>query len=178
MEQNEIEKICKKYGVTNYTIHKYGIDVDGDVDLTGKNLTELPPIFYRVSGNFNCSNNSLTTLKGSPSVGGDYNCSHNKLTSLNTCPRYVHGDFICSYNNIRGVHTYPEELGGKFICDNNPIGSIFNNINMDFLRGFNAYGVMRFNQEEVLLKRLKYVMGLYDQPVDLEEIEKHYKIIL
>ena len=40
---NEIHKICQKYGIENYTINPDGnIDVDGNVSLSNKKLTELP----------------------------------------------------------------------------------------------------------------------------------------
>jgi hypothetical protein len=39
----DIDSICEKYGITNYTINDDGsIDVDGDVNLSCKNLTKLP----------------------------------------------------------------------------------------------------------------------------------------
>jgi hypothetical protein len=39
---SEIDSICKKYGIKNYTINPDGIvDVDGDVDLYGRRLEEL-----------------------------------------------------------------------------------------------------------------------------------------
>jgi hypothetical protein len=37
---SEIHKICKKYGIKNYTINDdLSIDVDGHVDLSSTNLT-------------------------------------------------------------------------------------------------------------------------------------------
>ena len=75
-----IESICKKYGITNYTINSdVSIDVDGDVNLIDNNLTRFPLKFRNVSGNFYCYNNQLTTLVGGPqTVGGDFDCSHNQ----------------------------------------------------------------------------------------------------
>ena len=55
-----IDLICKKYGITNYTINQDGsIDVNGSVNLSRENLTKLPLKFNRVSGYFDCSNNQL-----------------------------------------------------------------------------------------------------------------------
>ena len=46
-----ISLICKKYGITNYTINGDGsIDVNGNVNLIGYGLTELPLRFNRVGG--------------------------------------------------------------------------------------------------------------------------------
>ena len=38
-----IDKICKRYNITNYTINDDGtIDVDGSVNLSQKSLNQLP----------------------------------------------------------------------------------------------------------------------------------------
>ena len=110
-----ISLICKKYKITNYTINDDGsIDVNGDVDLFGIDLTELPLRFNKVTGYFDCGRNRLTSLKGSPRwVGGDFNCHNNKLTSLEFSPDYVGGDFYCKYNKL--TDNYSEsEIGGYF----------------------------------------------------------------
>ena len=60
---DSIESICKKYGITNYSINIDGsIDVDSDVNLSEKKLTKLPLKFNKVGGYFNCSYNKLTSL--------------------------------------------------------------------------------------------------------------------
>jgi hypothetical protein len=99
---NSIQDICKQYNIKNYTINPDGsIDVDGDVSLNYKNLTELPLRFNKVTGYFYCRFNQLTTLKGSPRwVGGDFSCYNNDLTSLEFSPNYVGGWFDCRYNKL------------------------------------------------------------------------------
>ena len=97
-ESNEdIHYICKKYVIENYTINDDGsIDVDGNVYLSGKGLTELPLKFGKVSRNFYCHNNQLLSLEGSPhEVGGEFNCSNNQLTSLEGAPEKVRRSFYC-----------------------------------------------------------------------------------
>ena len=78
-----IDDICKKYRITNYSINADGsIDVDGDVNISIE-LTKLPLKFRNVTGDFYYYSNQLTSLKGAPeSVGGYFNCSANQLTSL------------------------------------------------------------------------------------------------
>ncbi|MCQ2966842.1 MAG: hypothetical protein MJ250_08945 [Alphaproteobacteria bacterium] len=50
-------------------------------------------------GDFNCSHNQLTSLKGCPEkIGGEFDCSQNQLTSLEGCPKKVEGKFSCSGN--------------------------------------------------------------------------------
>ena len=109
-----ISLICEKYGITNYTINDDGsIDVDGNVYLYGKRLTELPLIFNKVTGYFDCGFNLLTTLKGSPKwVGGWFNCDDNQLSSLEFSPEYVGGWFSCQYNNLTDNYCDTEIVGG------------------------------------------------------------------
>ena len=74
------ERMMKQYIKGTYTINADGsIDVQGNVYLSDKELTELPLTFGKVSGDFSCSYNQLTSLEGAPKeVGGDFNCSDNK----------------------------------------------------------------------------------------------------
>jgi len=75
--------------------------IDKDVDLSNLYLKSLPDFLsgILVKGNFSCSDNQLTSLKGSPAeVGGYFYCSNNKLTSLAGTPAKVHGDFSCGDN--------------------------------------------------------------------------------
>jgi hypothetical protein len=112
---NSIHDICKKYNIKNYTINDDGtIDVDGDVDLSGYDLSEIPLTFNKVSGYFYCSYNKLTTLKGSPKwIGSSFSCDRNQLTSLEFSPDYVGGDFNCRWNKL--TDNYCEsEIGGYF----------------------------------------------------------------
>jgi hypothetical protein len=193
-----IDEICRKYNIENYTINDDGtIDVNGDVNLYNKGLTELPIRFNKVTGWFFCRNNKLTTLKDCPRwVGSNFSCVNNKLTSLEFGPEYVGNDFVCNFNDLTDLVGSPKQVGGDFSCINNkllmnpkgvserigglfycydtPLQSIFNNVDQHFLYTFNFYKIIKDNT--VNLKRLKYVMDLYDKPIDLEEIQKYYRI--
>jgi hypothetical protein len=116
-----ISLICKQYGITNYTINSDGsIDVSGNVNLSDKGLTELPLVFNRVTGWFNCSYNPLTTLKGSPRwVGSSFSCYNNDLTSLEFSPDYIGGFFNCSRNRLPSLEFSPDYIGGFFDCEYN-----------------------------------------------------------
>jgi len=62
---NDIDAICYKYGIENYTVNPDGtVDVDGDVYLSDTKLTKLPLKFGYVSGSFRCAWNQLTSLEG------------------------------------------------------------------------------------------------------------------
>jgi hypothetical protein len=193
------EEICRKYRITNYFINPDGtIDVNGNVKLCDSSMIELPLTFNKVTGYFDCQNNLLTSLKGSPKwVSGYFYCDFNKLTSLEFSPDYVGGSFGCTDNDLSDLVGSPKEVGGYFYCASNqnllnpkgysekigkrlvcpdtPLGSIFDDVDQFFLHAFNFYKVIK--DDTVNLKRLKYVMDLYDLPIRLDKIENHYKII-
>ena len=115
----DIDSICKKYGIENYTINSDGtVDVNGDVYLFYglKGLTKLPLKFGKVTGDFYCNNNNLTSLEGGPKeVGGEFYCTDNELTILEGAPREVGGNFYCYNNPIYSVYKlFPDH---KFYMD-------------------------------------------------------------
>ena len=126
MSNDEIEEICLKYNIFDFTINSDGtIDVNEGVHLDYYILTELPLKFNKVNGNFNCSGTGLTTLDGSPKeVGGVFYCYNNKLTSLEGGPIKVSGNFDCGDNKLTDLKGSPKEVGGNFYCHNNKITSL------------------------------------------------------
>jgi hypothetical protein len=82
--KSEIEDICRRYYIYNYSINPDGsIDVDGDVNLFNRNLTKLPLKFNKVSGYFSCNNNKLTSLDGCPKeVGGEFYYGGNPISII------------------------------------------------------------------------------------------------
>ena len=123
-----INDICKQYGIINYTINPDGsIDVDGDVYLWSKGLTELPLTFNKVTGCFDCGDNNLTSLKGCPRwVGGWFSCEDNQLTSLEFGPDYVGGGFHCKYNKLTDNYC-DSEISGRFYTSLKQDGLTINN---------------------------------------------------
>lgn len=120
-ESNQnIDSICKKYGIENYTINDDGtIDVDGDVYLDDLDLVELPLKFRNVNGYFSCSSNKLVTLKGSPiNVTSDFFCSNNQLVSLKGAPIKT-TSFYCNNNKLKTLNHYPDSSFYDF--SGNPI---------------------------------------------------------
>ncbi len=115
--------ILKRYDIKNYTINEDGsVDIDGDVNLYDKGLIVIPVKFRNVGGDFDCSNNQLTSLEGCPeSVGVNFYCDNNKLASLEGCPREVGGDFNCAVNRIVKLDFIPDYVGGDFNIRNNPL---------------------------------------------------------
>ena len=121
--KSQIDDICEYYGITNYSINPDGsIDVDGYVDLSDYNLTELPLKFNKVSGRFDCTNCALTTLIGCPNYVGDgFYSRRNKLTNLIGGPKEVVGIFDMEGNELTSLDGYPKIIGGDFFPHENPI---------------------------------------------------------
>lgn len=123
--EKEIHTICKHYNIKNYTINSdMSIDVDGGVRLYSIGLTELPLKFNRVIGNFECSGNRLTTLKGCPNYVGGFLCESNKLTTLKYAPKEVDGDFHITSNILTSLKYLPEYIGGDLYCTDNKLTSL------------------------------------------------------
>ena len=59
-------------------------------------------------------------------------------------------------------------------CSDNPIASISTKMDKDFIRAFNTFKAIK--DGVVNLKRLRYVMEMFDKPIDIEKIEKYYTI--
>jgi hypothetical protein len=123
--EKSIHELCREYRITNYIINDGSIDVDGNVDLSGRGLTKLPLKFRNVSGGFYCHNNKLTSLEGCPSsVGGDFWCYNNELTSLEGSPISVGGSFYCYMNKLTSLEGSPISVGRDFYCYRNELTSL------------------------------------------------------
>lgn len=137
INRSEVDDICKKLEITNYTIKPgddgyYKVDVDGDVNISLKQLKKIgvqdglrslvngslvyiPIRFGKVSGDFNCSGNKLTSLYGAPKeVGEGYYCYSNRLTSLDGSPKEVGGQFNCSHNYLTSLEGGPSKVSVKY----------------------------------------------------------------
>ncbi len=122
MTRLEIHKICEEYNIKKYIINDdMSISVNGSVGLAYRNLKSIPITFKEVSGDFDCSDNQLTSLKYCPeTVGGYFSCSNNQLASLKYCPETV-GGFYCSGDQLTSLEYCPESVGGRFYCNYNQI---------------------------------------------------------
>jgi hypothetical protein len=124
---SQIDTICEKYNIVNYTINSdNSVDVDGDVGFWNKGLESIPLNFNIVNGHFNCSWNYLTSLKGCPvRVGNWFSCYNNQLTSLQYSPQYVEsGYFSCGSNKIESLQYCTELIRSDFYCRNNKLTSL------------------------------------------------------
>lgn len=197
MTKENVEHILDLLEVKNYIIHDdLSVSVNGDVELSHGEWTELPIKFKEVTGYFNCSHHELTTLENCPKkVGKYFSCSYNYLTDLKGCPEYVGGDFYCTSNKITTLEFSPIEVGDAFICayndiynfdkfdckfdwldfSFNPLASFDFKFSYDFYHAFKTFKII--NDKEVNFKRLKYVMDIFDKFVNLDEIRKYYTLV-
>ena len=122
MTEQEILTICEKYEIKNYSINPDGsIDVDGDVDLSYKNLDKIPIKFDVVTGMFYCNNNNLTSLENCPNeIKSWFNCSSNKLTSLFGIPNSKNVMYYCAENPLKSLDGF-EGSYNIIYCDNKEI---------------------------------------------------------
>ena len=124
-ENNNSELIqkLKEYGIENYTINSDGtIDVDGNVNLHDRGLTQIPFNFRNVTGYFHCGSNLLTSLKGCPKDVGEYfYCTYNKLKNLIGGPQLVYGDYWCNYNELETLEGCAGDIKGGFNCSCNKL---------------------------------------------------------
>ena len=122
-----IETWLEQQNVQNYTINDdFTIDVDGDVNLFKTDLIEIPDYiqFGVIRGNFDCSSNHLSSLRGCPrEVGGYFYCSDNNLTSLEGSPEKVKEGFYCGSNQLTSLEGAPREVD-EFYCNNNQLTSL------------------------------------------------------
>ena len=175
-------EVCEKYYIRNYTINDdLSIDVDDDVVITYRGLEYLPLRFNHVSGYFDCSNNKLKSLEGSPSVvNGNFICYENELESLEGCPQILDGDFSCSDNKLKDLEHFPE-VNGIISMRGNPVDllvhTFIKNADIFMIEDFTDYEIVR-NRDTVMLDRLETFIRDNDLKMpDLEGIKKHYKII-
>ena len=100
-------------------------EVTGDFDCSYNQLTSLKGAPQKVGREFYCSHNQLTSLEGAPQkVGKSFNCHNNYLTSLKGAPQEVGGSFNCSWNQLTSLEGAPKEVGGDFFCYNDKLISL------------------------------------------------------
>ncbi len=114
-----LDKVC--FGRERWTLNSKGeIDVVGNVYMDRMGLTEIPVKFGRVSGDFSCSNNQLSSLKGSPYSVRSFLCSYNQLTSLKYAPQECNFNFYCDNNNLSSLDGAPKSVN-DFNCSYNDL---------------------------------------------------------
>lgn len=95
-QKDQIDQVCAQYNITKYIINNDGtIDVNQNISISHRGLTQLPFRINKMVGYLDCSNNELTTLEGCPyDIYGAFHCNNNQITSLAFCPTIVCGGFL------------------------------------------------------------------------------------
>ena len=115
---------CRYSGLKNLMGVRFG-SVSGNFDCSNNQLTSLEGAPQEVGKDFDCYSNQLTSLEGAPQeVGRDFSCENNKLTSLEGAPQEVEKDFDCYDNKLTSLEGAPQEVGGSFYCFNNQLTSL------------------------------------------------------
>ena len=185
--KRDIHSICDEYGINDYTINPDGsIDVDGNIilsyDFERGELSKIPLKFAKVTGDFECDRNQLTTLKGSPkSVGGNFYCHSNQLTSLEGLPE-IGGYINCRRNQITDFRGVSEFFEGLFYCEGNPIEEIYilflqeNHVDdSKCIKWLNEFDVIQGNK--VIMDRLEEVFHQLNMVMPENLTFKSYKVI-
>ena len=155
----KIENWLNKYNIKNYELveddeYGYVVNVNQNVFLFNKQLNSIDLKFNIINGDFWCSGNNLTSLKGCPNIiKGNFNCSNNKLTSLEYCPNIVYGNFYSNNNFLTKdslIHISNEIKSNNIEIINNPeLGDI------QYIKDFN---------------QLKHISNIYKEKNNLNHL--------
>ena len=110
----------------NFTRGTWSVNNEGLVDIKGSFICSSEGLedflgirFGKVSGDFNCRDNQLKTLEGSPSeVGEGFYCYGNQLRTLEGSPRKVGVGFYCHENPLISLEGAPEVIEYDFCFKN------------------------------------------------------------
>lgn len=119
------EHQIKSYYITHKN-ESFIVNVEGSVHLKKMNLQSLPTQFQfgRIKGDFDCSQNQISSLKGGPvRVDGEYNASNNLLASYEFMPKKV-GSLILNHNQLTYLSTFECFIEEDFYLFSNPIETI------------------------------------------------------
>lgn len=122
--KKDVAHWLRKMRVFNYFIHEdLTVDVNGiGVNLSNKKLKFIPVQFGVVQGTFNCMNNQLSSLRGSPKViESDFLCMENQLTTLEYGPKEVKGQYVADSNQLTSLKGIPEKIDKSLFVKDNPI---------------------------------------------------------
>lgn len=123
--------------------------INGDLDISGLGLTKLPNLStVTVTGNFNCANNNLTSLRGAPHhIGKNFSCRHNAIRDLMYMPSHIGDGIDLSENNIFSLNGAPEIVNGFFFCSSNSLVTLLGGpkiVKSDFDCSYNQLATLSY----------------------------------
>jgi hypothetical protein len=101
------------------------ISIYGEFDCSNNRLTSLVGSPYKVTTGFYCNNNKLKNLIGAPKIGTEFMnfyCNNNELETLNGSPNEVYF-FNCSNNRLKSLEGSPI-YAYEFDCSDNQITTL------------------------------------------------------
>ena len=184
-DKQDIDSICSKYKIRNYTINSDIYSAKDDVDLSNTGLSTIPLKFGKVTGvgGFFCANNQITSLKNCPSyVSGHFYCASNQITSLEYSPRHIGGAFYCNHNLITSLEHCPQQIDGNFYCIGNPVNYIIPGFTgserkNELIELFNDTDIIQDDDVVIYDRLVWFFEEIGIQLPNIDEIAKHYKII-
>jgi len=129
LDSNSLEAQLLNYGIENYTITSDNkININGDVNLTLRLVGEsqLPFKFGKVTGNFECNHNKLSSFENFPDiVNGSINLVGNKFQNLKGITQNIGGDLNLSINPLKSFDGFPKNFNGKIRLLSTFISAVF-----------------------------------------------------
>lgn len=124
----KIEQWLLEHDIYDYHIRDdLSVDVDNDVDLSEKELEEIPIQFNNIIGSFNISNNYLNSLIGSPRrVSDSFIAFSNYLENLKYFPKIVGQNIHLEDNELKILEYLPKIIRGNLSAENNKIIAFLN----------------------------------------------------
>lgn len=112
------------FGITNYKMVLGRVNVSGNVNLQKAGIIgSLPFRFGEVTGDFNCSDNKLTSCENFPeSVGKKLYCQNNKISSFEGMTKNIKLGLYISNNKLVSLHQCPDVF--EIHCQNNQIFNV------------------------------------------------------
>lgn len=141
--KDDIIKFLNDNNIKDYVISEdLIVDVNGDVKLRCNelltNLRRIPIKFGYVSGEFDCSNNNLTTLENCPHTVKKFDCSENSLINLKHCPLNITLNFYANNNKLSTLIDFPKSITNlstlDFSCNNIYNIDDINHLEVSYLR--------------------------------------------
>lgn len=142
--------------------------MDLDININNKNLEKLPKQKKEIKGDFDCSNNKLTSLEGCPEIVlANFNCSNNNLSSLKYRPRVVYLAFDCRGNkNLKNIKDQIIKYGIKASVYRTDEGEIiFRNVEEEIkkykkqkLKELNVTKKLKENKK--IINKIDYGLGI------------------
>lgn len=119
IDESLVYKFMYDYDISEKDVRIHETDVDFSCDINITRIEELTFKIDKVIGDFNAYAINIKDgdMKYFPEyVSGDFDISRNSLTSLEGCPKEVIGSFYASNSdNLKSLEYLPKHIGGNLL---------------------------------------------------------------